>query len=120
MSSDLLVLAKGWIEFDDAIREQNKTVKNLREQKEALSEQIIKIMQSKNVDSLDLPNETISIKTQIQYSGINQDFLVKTLTEIFDKPYPNTACDFAKHTTNELLENRNENEKSLLKRTKKK
>lgn len=120
MSSDLLILVKNWTEFDDSIREQNKMVKNLREQKEALGEQIMELMKAKNVDSLDLPNETVSLKTQIQYSGINQDFLVKTLTEIFDKPYPKTPCDFAKHTTNELLENRNENEKSLLKRTKKK
>ena len=120
MSNDLLCIVKNWTEIDDAIRDQNKMVKNLREQKEALSEQIMKIMKVKNIDSLDLPNETVSVKTQIQYSGINQDFLVKTLTEIFDKPYPKTPCDFAKHTTNELLENRNENEKTLLKRTKKK
>ena len=122
MSAELLPLIKQWVGVCDAITENNKQMKIMKEQKESYAEAIMNLMKNQNIDSVDLPFETITIKTRIQYCGINQEYLLKTLTEIFNKRenLPKASSELAKHTTNELLEKRGENEIFLLKRSKKK
>lgn len=104
-----------------SIKQLNAQVKALREQKEGLTEAIIKYMTDNNIESCNLPDESrLVLKSQIQLGALNKEYMYETLVDFYKEPQPNDAKQLAEKTTDTLLGNRDVKEKKVIKILKKK
>ena len=113
---------KEYIKLDEQMKEMNIKLKQMREQKGVLTEQVVGYMIKNNIECCNVSDENkLVMKKQVQLGSINKDYITQTMEEFFKKP-PKTqnAMELAQKTAETLLENRETNEKPILKVLKKK
>tara|TARA_E500000178_G_C16836182_1_gene668412 strand:- start:294 stop:641 length:348 start_codon:yes stop_codon:yes gene_type:complete len=78
---------KDWVTVNSKIVELQKELKELKNKKKLLSDNLIKIMENNDIDRFDTKNgNLIHRKTKIK-ATINKDYLLTTLSDYF-KEYP--------------------------------
>lgn len=101
---------KEWVVINSKILELQKEVKDLKNKKKILSDNLIKIMENNDIDRFDTKNgNLIHRKTKVK-ATINKDYLLTTLADYF-KEYP--EIDIA-DVGSYILNNRPIKENSLL------
>ena len=101
---------KDWVTVNSKIVELQKELKELKNKKKLLSDNLIKIMENNDIDRFDTKNgNLIHRKTKIK-ATINKDYLLTTLSDYF-KEYP--EIDIA-DVGSYILNNRPIKENSLL------
>jgi hypothetical protein len=70
--------------LDNEIRELQKHQKIRRDEKKKLTEDLMRIMKTHEVDSLDMNGSQIVYRKHNRKQGINQKFLLKTLATYFE------------------------------------
>ena len=101
---------KEWIIINSQIVSIQKQLKELKDKKKNISTLLIKIMETNEIDRVDINNGKLLYKKTKVKSPLNKDYLTKMLDNYFkDNPDidSNHICDF-------LLENRPIKENSVL------
>jgi hypothetical protein len=101
---------KEWIIINSQIVSIQKQIKELKDKKKNISTLLIKIMETNEIDRVDINNGKLLYKKTKVKSPLNKDYLTKMLENYFkDNPDidSNHICDF-------LLENRPIKENSVL------
>ena len=113
---------KQWLTLEQQMKDLNKKIKELKEQKQVLNDTIIEVMTVNNIDSCKLPDgDTICLKKSIHYASLNKEYIQDTLKTIFGKPLSsNDPEKIANETTESLFNNRESTEKVSLKKMKSK
>jgi len=93
---------KEWIQITNKMNELQKTVKDLRTKKKTLSASLINIMESNEIDGIDINNGKLVYKTTKVKAPINKDYLLTMLDSYFKK---NPEIDI-QDVGNYILENR--------------
>lgn len=109
-----------WLKTDEKIKEINALSKQLKETKNALNDKIIEQMIKQKVDSCKLPNgDNLVLKTQIQFSALNKEYIQETLKDHFSKPLPSKNPEtIATSLTESLFNGRESTEKAVLRKIK--
>lgn len=106
----LVNMIKEWVVINNKMIETQKILKELRLKKHNISNSLIKIMESNDIDGIDINNgKLIHRKNKIK-APINKDYLYKMLDGYFTN-YPEVDSD---HVSNFILDNRPIKEKSVL------
>ena len=101
---------KEWIAINSNIVLLQKQLKELKDKKKNISSILIKIMESNEIDRVDINNGKLLYKKTKVKAPINKDYLLKMLDNYFkDNPEIDTS-----HVSEFLLENRPIKEKSIL------
>lgn len=80
---DLVKIIKEWINEDNAIKSLQKKIKEHRDEKKILTENLMDIMKANNIDCFDINNgKIIFCKNQIK-SPLNKKTLLSTLEKYF-------------------------------------
>ena len=80
---DLVKIIKEWITHDNAIKSFQKKIKEHRDEKKALTENLVGIMKTNNIDCFDINNgKLIFCKNQIKLP-LNKKTLLSTLEKYF-------------------------------------
>ena len=122
MSEDLLkTLVDRWMKIDDNLKELNKSVKTLKEEKQQLNEKISMVMKSLDINTCNLSNgDKLMLKVQSSMSSINKEYIHDTLSSFFKNINSKelTSENLAHETTEILVNSREANEKTVLKKIK--
>lgn len=114
-------LVENWIKIDDNLKELNKTSKSLKEEKQQLNEQISQVMISLKINECNLSTGgKLILKTQSSLSPINKEYIQDTLSTFFQN-FDKKNIDYDKlafDTTEILVNSREANEKTVLKKVK--
>ena len=81
---ELVRIVRQWVKLDNEIRELQKHQKIRRDEKKKLTEDLMRIMKTHEVDSLDMNGSQIVYRKHNRKQGINQKFLLKTLATYFE------------------------------------
>ena len=85
MSEELVDLVKQWIQYDEELKAKKKEVKTLREKQKELTNSLSLVMDSKNIDGLNLNDKSRLIyKKQKVKGGLTKKLLNQTLAEFFE------------------------------------
>lgn len=85
MSEELVDLVKQWIQYDEELKAKKKEVKTLREKQKELTNSLSLVMDSKNIDGLNLNDKSRLIyKKQKVKGGVTKKLLNQTLAEFFE------------------------------------
>ena len=114
------ILAKKFASVEQEIRNLTKTLKTLREDKTALSEQLLECMIQEKVDSIQMNDHSIVIKTAKQYGALNKEYLQNALGAFCETSVPKDSKTFAEKATEHVLTNRDVIEKPCVKLIKRK
>ena len=114
-------LIKDYIAMDEQQKELGKQMKQVKENKDQMTEVIKKHMIKNNIDMYNLPDERMLVlKNQLQLSAINKELIQDTLSEYFKQPQHKGAENAAEKATEFILSNRESKEKCVLRILKKK
>jgi hypothetical protein len=80
----LVETIKEWIQIDNDIRQIQKALKEFKEKKKTLSEELIVVMRENDIDNFDVQDGLLMYKCNKVKSAVNQKLLLKTLGEFFD------------------------------------
>jgi hypothetical protein len=98
---DLIVYIKEWIKIDNEIINLKTQVKQKTTKKKELTESLVNVMKSNNIDCFDINGGALIYKQKKSKRTISGKFLLSQLEEYFkDQP------ELAKELTNKLLDNR--------------
>ena len=98
---DLIVYIKEWIKIDNEIINLKTQVKQKTIKKKELTESLVNVMKSNNIDCFDINGGALIYKQKKSKRTISGKFLLSQLEEYFkDQP------ELAKELTNKLLDNR--------------
>lgn len=98
---DLIVYIKEWIKIDNEIINLKTQVKQKTTKKKELTETLVNVMKSNNIDCFDINGGALIYKQKKSKRTISGKFLLSQLEEYFkDQP------ELAKELTNKLLDNR--------------
>ncbi len=78
---------KEWITINSKITQLQKSLKELRNTKKNLSDSLITVMQSNDIDRFDINNGKLVYRKSKVKAQINKDYLLKMLENYF-KEYP--------------------------------
>lgn len=83
----LINTIKEWIAVNNKMADLQKSLKDLREKKKALSNTLIGVMETNEIDRFDINNGKLVYRKNKVKSAINKDYLIKILENYF-KEYP--------------------------------
>lgn len=98
----LINTIKEWIEINTTISELQKKVKELKQKKTSLSNTLINVMESNDIDRFDINNGKLVHRKSKVKGQINKDYLSKVLDNYF-KDFPEVDV---LDVQNFILENR--------------
>jgi len=81
---DLIALIKEWKQIDDEIKSIQKEVKKRRDRKKVLSEKLIKIMRTNDIDSFDINNGKLLYTQSKLKESINRPYLLGIISKYFE------------------------------------
>jgi len=81
---DLIALIKEWKQIDDEIKSIQKEVKKRRDRKKLLSEKLIKIMRTNEIDSFDINNGKLLYTQSKLKETINRPYLLGIISKYFE------------------------------------
>ena len=99
---ELITLIKEWKQIDDEIKSIQKEVKKRRDRKKFLSDKLIKIMRSNEIDSFDINNGKLLYTQSKLKQTINKPYLLETISKYFED---DATIDIG-NVTDFILENR--------------
>ena len=116
MSSDnnkqaLIEIVKSWVTLDNQIRALSSKLKDLRKEKKAKNEEMIRVMKANEIDSFDLKDGQILYKKEMKREAITQ----KRLLEILSK-HPQLGDEQAKHLNQFIYDRRKVTEHATISR----
>ena len=82
--ADLILLIKEWKQLDDEIKCIQKEVKKRRDRKKILSDQLIKIMRTNEIDSFDINNGKLLYTKSKLKETINRSYLLGIISKYFE------------------------------------
>ena len=98
---DLIVYIKEWIKIDNDIINLKTQVKQKHTKKKELTESLVNVMKSNNIDCFDINGGALIYKQKKSKRTISGKFLLSQLEEYYkDQP------ELAKELTKKVLENR--------------
>ena len=113
-------LLKIWSECDTSLKELGKQMKDIKTKRDEVSELILSELKKTKKDSVDISaTEQLVAKTNNVKSGLSAEYIEETLTEFYKLPHTNDPKALASECTQTLLDNREINEKVVLRKTKK-
>lgn len=94
MSNKELIITniKELVNINKQLTEYSKTIKELRLKKNKLSQNLIQIMESNDIDCFDINNGKLMYKKTKIRGSINKNYLIDTLAEYF-KNFPEVDTD---------------------------
>ena len=107
----LVDIVKSWVTLDNQIRALAKKLKDLRKEKKAKNEDMIRVMKSNDIDSFDLKDGQILYKKETRREPITQ----KRLLEILAK-HPQLGEEQAKHLNQFIYDRRKVTEYATISR----
>ena len=114
-------LAENYLKLTANLRDLNKQVKEIKEERDKLSDLITDHMKKNRIDSLVLPaGDMLLLKKHVQCGSINKEYIQETLSTFFKQPLPKDINALAEATAENILSNREKTEKEQLKIQKKK
>ena len=81
---DLIALIKEWKQIDDEIKSIQKEVKKRRDRKKILSDKLIKIMRTNEIDSFDINNGKLLYTQSKLKESINRPYLLGIISKYFE------------------------------------
>ena len=72
-----------WIQIDNQIREKEKIIKKLKQDKKKISELLIETMKKNEIDCVNLSENSLLFKKQIVKQSINKKLLQQCLLEYY-------------------------------------
>lgn len=81
---DLIALIKEWKQIDDEIKSIQKEVKKRRDRKKILSDKLIKIMRTNEIDSFDINNGKLLYTQSKLKESINKPYLLGIISKYFE------------------------------------
>lgn len=81
---DLIALIKEWKQIDDEIKSIQKEVKKRRDRKKLLSDKLIKIMRTNEIDSFDINNGKLLYTQSKLKESINRPYLLGIISKYFE------------------------------------
>jgi hypothetical protein len=81
---DLITLIKEWKQIDDEIKSIQKEVKKRRDRKKLLSDKLIKIMRTNEIDSFDINNGKLLYTQSKLKESINRPYLLGIISKYFE------------------------------------
>jgi len=82
--ADLIALIKEWKQIDDEIKSIQKEVKKRRDRKKLLSDKLIKIMRTNEIDSFDINNGKLLYTQSKLKESINRPYLLGIISKYFE------------------------------------
>ena len=82
--ADLIALVKEWKQIDDEIKSIQKEVKKRRDRKKLLSDKLIKIMRTNEIDSFDINNGKLLYTQSKLKESINRPYLLGIISKYFE------------------------------------
>lgn len=112
VDKDLLVNnVKEWIEIDNELKELQKAAKERRQRKKELTEQLVNIMKSNEIDCFDVNGGKLIYSKNKVKSALSKKHLLKALS-MFYKDDPTQVTE----VTNFILNSRDEKIKETIRR----
>ena len=100
---NLIETVKTWIHIDNQIKQLNKTLKQLRDEKNNANNNMIRIMRDNNIDVFDIKDGQIQYKQETRKKPLNQKLLLELLLQ-----YPQFGEEQATALNEYVYENRGE------------
>jgi hypothetical protein len=105
----LIFNIKEWIKIDNDIKELKNIVKEKNNKKKMLTESLVSVMKSNNIDCFDITDGAIVYKTNKVKKPINPKTLLEALQNYYSTD-PNIAVELTKH----ILDSREEEVKETI------
>jgi seryl-tRNA synthetase len=109
MNTNLVDVVKQWVQTDNKLIQLNKMVKELRQEKKKLNEEMIQTMKTNEIDIFDIKDGRIQYKMEKKKEPLSQ----KKLLTILQK-HPQLGADQVDALNNFVYENRAETVKESI------
>jgi hypothetical protein len=100
--AELINIIKNWKQLDDELKAIQKEIKERKNKKKNLTEQLVKIMRSNEIDCFDINNGKLLYTQSKQKSSINKAYLLEVMSKYFQN---DNSIEIDK-VTDFILENR--------------
>ena len=110
---ELVTTIKTWIDIDNELKELAKAAKELREKKKNVTNNLVDVMKSNEIDCFDLKEGKLVYSQTKTKAPLNKKNLVKCLT-----PYFQNNSELAEELTNHILDSRDVKIKDSIRRKK--
>jgi hypothetical protein len=100
--AELINIIKNWKQLDDELKAIQKEIKERKNKKKNLTEQLVKIMRSNEIDCFDINNGKLLYTQSKQKSSINRAYLLEVMSKYFQD---DNSIEIDK-VTDYILENR--------------
>ena len=100
--AELINIIKNWKQLDDELKAIQKEIKERKNKKKNLTEQLVKIMRSNEIDCFDINNGKLLYTQSKQKSSINRAYLLEVMSKYFQN---DNSIEIDK-VTDFILENR--------------
>ena len=110
-------LANDYYEISKLIQEKNSEIKKLRESKNEKEESLVKMMMKNNIEKINLEGKgSLVLKSQINLKAINKEYIFEKLVKLYEtSKIPKEPTELASCTADFLIDNRNKDEKAIIK-----
>lgn len=82
--AELIEIIKQWKQLDEEIKSIQKEVKIRRNKKKELSDKLIKVMKTNDIECFDINNGKLLYTKSKLKESINKPYLMKVINEFFD------------------------------------
>tara|TARA_Y100001970_G_scaffold292175_1_gene432304 strand:- start:278 stop:628 length:351 start_codon:yes stop_codon:yes gene_type:complete len=110
---ELVTTIKTWIDIDNELKELAKVAKELREKKKNVTNNLVDVMKSNEIDCFDLKEGKLVYSETKTKAPLNKKNLVKCLT-----PYFQNNSELAEQLTNHILDSRDVKVRESIRRKK--
>jgi hypothetical protein len=100
--AELINIIKNWKQLDDELKAIQKEIRERKNKKKNLTEQLVKIMRSNDIDCFDINNGKLLYTQSKQKSSINRTYLLEVMSKYFQD---DNSIEIDK-VTDYILENR--------------
>jgi predicted translin family RNA/ssDNA-binding protein len=109
-NNELVGKIKDWIQLDTEINQINNTLKDKKKQKKELTDMLLSIMKSKDIEVVKLNDGSIEIKKNKVKKAINKNHLLQCLSDHMDD------VDVVKQIVKNIFDKRDESVKESISR----
>lgn len=100
---EIVNLIKSWIKRDDDIKLLQSKIKEIKNEKKKITENLLEIMKNNDIDCFDIENQKIIFCTKKSKESLNKKYLLSCLEKYFE----NDSTIDSNEVTNFILDNRN-------------
>ena len=108
---ELVALIKEWIGCDNKLKQLQKTAKEIRQEKKALTESLVDVMKSNEIDCFDINDGKLVYKQNKEKTPLSKKHLLSALMNYY-KDDPKAA----EEVSNFIMESREEKVKESIQR----